>query len=199
MISVAAMLLALLQPVNEVEEDTPFSDRQPVRLAPLPMAQALGAFHDTCMATFPDAAAFDTAVAATGLGFVRRDEPQRGASEWSSQHGHIELRQAQRRSSDERRERRERREGRQPRQRWQERCDFWVAVEERRDVPDLLMAIGQQLAPGRPPVEEIIGASWDLGPSPAGGRLKLVYLPAHEEDPRLFTLSLQRLPDNPPL
>ncbi len=194
---IAAILLALLQPVNEVEGDTPFSDRQPVRLAPLPMARALGAFRDTCMATFPDAAAFDTAVAAAGLGFVRREEPQRGASEWSSQHGHIVLRQAQRRSGSE--ERRARREGRPVVQRWQERCDFWVAIEERRDVPDLLMAIGQQLAPGRPPVEEIIGASWDLGPSPAGGKLKLVYLPAHEEDPRLFTLSLQRLPDNPPL
>ena len=191
----AAMLLALLQPVNGVDEDTPFSDRQPVRLAPLPTEQAFAAFRDVCMAGFPDPAAFDLAAAASDLGFVRREEPQRGAHEWSSQHGHITLRQAPSRASENRRDRRQ---GRTPRQRWQERCDFWLAIDERHETPALLAAIGRELAGGRRPVEEIVGASWELGPSPAGGSLKLVYLPAHEEDPRLFTLSLQRLPDNPP-
>jgi hypothetical protein len=188
---IAAILLALVQPA-ELDENTPFTERQPVRLAPLATERALGAFRDICMAGFPDSAAFDQAAAASDLGFVRREEPQRGAQEWSSSHGHIVLRQAPNRSSEDRRARRE---GRAARQHWLQRCDLWVAIEDP-DIDALVGAIGEQLAPGRPPIEEILGVAWDMGPSPAGGTLKLVYIPS-TDDPRLFTLSLQRIADNP--
>lgn len=187
----AALLLALLQPIDSLE-DNPFSDRQPVQLSPIPIERALGAFRDICMTGFPDPAAFDSAAAASGLELVRREEPQRGAQEWSSRFGHVVLRHAPSRASAERRDRRE---GRAPRARWLVRCDFWLAVDERLETPALLAAIGGQLAGGRAPVEQIIGAAWDL-PAEAEGSLRLVYLPS-DDNPRLFTLSMQRLPDNP--
>lgn len=193
MIVASVILLALLQPAEPADE-TPFSERQPVRLAPLPVERALGAFRDVCMAGFPDPAAFDAAAAASGLDLVRIEEPQNGAQEWSSHHGHFVLRQAPDRSAAERRDRRE---GRAARARWVVRCDFWTAVEERLETPELLAAISQRLAGAREPAEQIFGASWDLGTAEGGGSLRLVYLPA-DDDPRLFTLSLQRLPDNPP-
>jgi hypothetical protein len=189
-LSIALALLAG-QPVNDPEGDTTFSERQPVRLAPLPAARALGAFRDICMAGFPDPAAFDRAAAASDLGFVRNPDPDRGEQEYSSRHGQIVLRQAQGREGEARRDRRQ---GRGARRRWQARCDFWVAVEERLNPADLAAAIGAALAPQVRPVEEIVGTSWMLE---EGGGLKLVYLPSND-DPRLFTLSLQRLPDNPP-
>ena len=187
-----ALLLALVQPADD-EQLTPFSDRQPVRVDPLAPEQAFSAFNDVCVANFPEVAAFDRAAAAAGLGLVKRAEPQAGAQEWSSPHGHFVLRQATGRTAAERRERRERRPSRQ---RWRVRCDFWVALHQEGDVATLLGLIGQRLAAGRVPVEEIVGMSWDLGPDPAGGSRKLLFLPSID-DPRLFTLSLQRLADNP--
>jgi hypothetical protein len=193
MIVASAIFLALLQ-LPEPADGTPFSDRQPVRLAPLPIEGALGAFRDVCMMGFPDPAAFDAAAAASGLDLVRAEEPQRGAQEWSSRHGHFVLREAPNRSAAERRDRRE---GRVARARWLVRCDFWTAVEERLEPPELLAAIGQRLAGGRDPAAQIFGASWELGTAEGDGSLKLVYLPT-DDDPRLFTLSLQRLPASPP-
>jgi len=192
---VALLLLASQQPINDVEEDTPFSERQPVRLTPLPAERAFAAFREICMAGLADPAAFDRAAAASPLGFVRSARAGRDVHEWSSQHGQIVLRQAEDRRGDARRDRRE---GRVMRQRWQARCDFWTAIDERLDGSAMAAAIGAALAPQARPVEEILGTSWDLGPAEAGGLLKLVYLPASEADPRLFTLSLQRLADNPP-
>jgi hypothetical protein len=188
---VAALLLALLQPL-EAEEGTAFSDRQPVRVAPLSSERAFTAFRDICVTPFPDPAAFDAAAGAADLALVKRSEPQRGAREWSSPHGHVVLRQAPSRSAAERRDRRE---GRAARQRWQLRCDFWLALEEERDLASLLHLISDRLAGGRPPSEEIVGVSWELGPDPAGGTRKLLWIPSID-DPRLFTLSLQRLTDN---
>lgn len=185
-----AMVLALAsQPVNDVQdEDTTFSDRQPVRLAPLPAQRALAAFRDICMAGFPDPAAFDRAAAASDLGFVRGAHEER-TQEWSSRHGQIVLRKAR---NAQRESRRERREGRGPRERWVERCDYWVAIEERVAPEALVAAIGAWLAPQSQAVEQIVGYSWDLGSPAAGTSLRLVYLPS-SDDPRLFTLSLQRL------
>lgn len=188
----AALLAATAQPDPEAEdENSTFSERQPVRLAPLPAARALAAFRDVCMAGFPDPAAFDRAAAASDLGFVRSEHAERGEQEYSSRHGQIVLRIAPERNSDARRDRRE---GRGARRRWRARCDFWVAVEERLDPEALVAEIGAALAPSARPTEEIVGTSWDLEP---GGGLKLAYIPSND-DPRLFTLSLQRLPDNPP-
>lgn len=186
-----ALLLALLQPVESGEE--PFSDRQPVRLTPLSPDRALTAFRDVCVAGFPDTAAFDSAAAAANLDLVRREEPQRGAHEWSSANGHFVLREAPSRDAVERRDRRE---GRTPRQRWQVRCDFWVALRDTAEVGVLLSRITDQLAEGQEPVEEIVGASWDLSSAPGGVRRRLIFLPSID-DPRLFTLSLQQLADNP--
>ena len=186
-----AALLALLQPAEPGEE--PFSDRQPVRLTPLTPDRALAAFRDVCVAGFPDPAAFDRAAAAADLELVRREEPQRGAHEWSSANGHFVLREAPSRNAVERSDRRE---GRAPRQRWQIRCDFWVALRDTGDVGILLSRISEQLAGGRGPVEEIVGASWDLGSGGEGGTRKLLFLPSID-DLRLFTLSLQQLADNP--
>jgi len=187
----AALLLALLQPAG-AEDDTSFSDRQPVRVAPLASDRAFAAFRDICFAPFPDPAAFDAAAGAADLALVKRSEPQRGAREWSSPHGHVVLRQAPSRSAAERRDRRE---GRAARQRWQLRCDFWLALEQESDVSTLLQMISEGLAGGRPASEEIVGMSWDLGPDPSGGVRKLLWIPSID-DPRLFTLSLQRLTDN---
>jgi len=189
---ILAFLLAILQPVDG-EDESSFSDRQPVRVAPLSPERAVTAFSDICVANFPDAEAFDAAAAAAAdLALVRRGEPQRGAREWSSPHGHVVLRQAPSRSSAVRRDRRE---GRASRQRWQVRCDFWLAVQQEQDVSSLYRLISDRLAGGRPPAEEIVGVSWDLGPDPAGGSRKLLFLPSID-DSRLFTLSLQRLADN---
>lgn len=196
MAAVAVALLALAgQPVNDVQdEDSTFSDRQPVRLAPLPAQRAFAAFRDICMANLLDPAAFDRAAAASDLGFSRTEEPGRGTQEWSSRHGQIVLRQA----PDWRREaRRDRREGHARRERWLQRCDYWMAIEERLEPEALVAAIGSQLAPQSRPVEEILGWSWDLGSPEAGTSLRLVYLPAND-DPRLFTLSLQRLTGGQP-
>ncbi|HET9428867.1 MAG TPA: hypothetical protein VFO69_10960 [Allosphingosinicella sp.] len=187
----AFMLLVLVQ-TGPVEEETSFSDRQPVRLEPLSTDRAFSAFRDVCVTGFPDPALVARAAAAADLNLVQRDEPQRGALEWSSPNGHFVLRQAPNRNAADRRDRRE---GRAVRQRWQVRCDFWVALRETEDVPALMNLISHELAEGRAPVEEIVGASWDLGPDPAGGRRKLLFLPS-VDDPRLFTLSLQRLADN---
>lgn len=187
----AALLVALLQPA-ETGEETSFSDRQPVRVAPLSSERALTAFRDICVTPFPDPAAFDSAAGAADLALVKRSEPQRGAREWSSPHGHVVLREAPSRSAAERRDRRE---GRAARQRWQLRCDFWLALEQEHDLAGLLQLISDRLAGGRPPSEEILGVSWDLGPDPSGGVRKILWMPSID-DPRLFTLSLQRLTDN---
>jgi hypothetical protein len=185
-------LLAAGQPATLPEdEDTTFSERQPVRLAPLPLAQALGAFRDICVTGFPDAATFNRAAGASTLGFVQSAHPEHGAQEWSSRHGQIVYRLA---PNPEREARRDRRAGHDRRQRWRERCDYWVAVEERMDTAALVAAIGAQLAPQARAQEEIVGWSWDLGASAPGTTLRLVYLPS-DDDPRLFTLSLQRLHD----
>ena len=196
MILAAALALLLAgQPVNHDEEaSTTFSDRQPVRLVPLPAERAFAAFRDICMANFGDPAGFDAAAAASGLGFVRAEEPRRGTQEWSSVHGQIVLRQAPNRRREARRDRRE---GHAARQRWVQRCDYWTAIEERMEPVELVAAIGAQLAPGAQPVEEILGVSWSLESPAAGIALKLEYLPSID-DPRLFTLSLQRLADTTP-
>ena len=182
------LLVQAAVPDDLPEEETTFSERQPVRLAPLPAARAFATFRDTCMATFPDPVALGEAVDGTGLGFVAVAEAQRGASEWSSRHGQIVLRPTVDRERDERRERRE---GRTPRERWDARCDLWVAIEERMEPDALIAAIGAALARGSRAEEQILGASWDL-PRPEGGAtLRLYYVPSIDE-PRLFTLSLQR-------
>ena len=190
-----ALLMLAGQPVNDAQdEETTFSDRQPVRLAPLPAERAFGAFRDICMANLLDPAGFDRAAAASDLGFVRAEHPERGTQEYSSTHGQFVLREAQR---PRRESRRDRERGLVRRERALERCDYWVAIEERMDIEGLVAAIGARLAPGSRPEEEIIGVSWGLESPVAGTRLKLVYLPSID-DPRLFTLSLQRLADNPP-
>ena len=56
-------------------------------------------------------------------------------------------------------------------------------------------AIGAQLAPQSRAVEEILGVSWELGSAVPGTSVKLVFLPS-DDDPRLVTLSLQRLAGN---
>ena len=190
----SAFLLLAAQPVNDPQDDdTTFSETQPVRLAPLPAARAFSAFRDICMANFPDPAAFDRAAAASDLGFVRSAHPERGAEDWSSRYGQIVLRQAQ---HPEREARRDRREGHERRERWLARCDYWGAIEERLTPDALVAAIGAQLAPQVRPREEIVGVSWTLGATEAGTSLRLVYLPSND-DPRLFNLSLQRLGENP--
>jgi hypothetical protein len=61
--------------------------------------------------------------------------------------------------------------------------------------PEALVAsIGRALAPQSRPQEEILGVSWELPPDREGTTLKLVWLPS-DDDPRLFTLSLQRVAD----
>ena len=190
----AALLVLAGQPVNDpADENSTFSERQPVRLAPLPAARAFAAFRDICMANFPDPAAFDRAAAASDLGFVRGAHSERRNQEWSSRHGQIVLRLTRR---PERLARRDRREGHGRRERWRERCDFWVAIEEQIDSSELVAVIGAQLAPQSTPREEIVGVSWELESSVPGTSLRLVYLPSFD-DPRIFTLSLQRLTDSP--
>lgn len=190
--SVIALFLALqagAPPAEAAPPEQELTSAQPVRLAPLPLARALEAYRTICMATFPDPAAFDRAAAASDLGFTRGEHPERGEQEWTSRHGQIILRQAQRRDADARRDQRE---GRGARRRWLARCDFWVAIEEQMPTAELLAGIGRQLTGGRvQAVEEIVGYSWDLGTA-EGQSLKLVYLPSSVDD-RLFTLSLQRL------
>src|SRR5688500_19098410 len=85
-----ALVLLAGQPANEPQDgETTFSERQPVRLAPLPAERAFAAFRDICMMHLVDPAGFDRAAAASGLGFVRADEPRRGTQEWSSVHGQV--------------------------------------------------------------------------------------------------------------
>ncbi len=189
---IAAALLSASFLLAQPDAAEPFSDRQPVRVAPLSVDRTVGAFRDICVNGFPDAAAFERAAAASDLALVRLPEPQPGAYEWSSPNGHFILREAPSRKAAQRRERRE---GRAPRSRWQVRCDFWAAVPDSGDVDALIASISERLAGGRSPVEEIVGYAWDLGPDPAGGVRKLQFLPS-VDDPRLFTLSLQRLTDN---
>ena len=123
-----AFVLLAAQPLNEQEEDSTFSERQPVRLAPLPAARAFAAFRETCMAGINDPAAFDRAVAASDLGFTR-SEGGGDTHEWSSRHGQIILQGPRERSRELRRDRRERGLERGPRLRWLARCDFWVAID----------------------------------------------------------------------
>lgn len=197
MILIALALLAA-QPVNEPEEqDATYSEHQPVRLTPLPAARALGAFRDICMAGFPDPTAFDRAAEASDLGFVRSARAERDAPEWSSRHGRIVLLAAQQRSRESRRDRLRGPGGGRPRLRWLARCDFWMAIDERLEQDALVAAIGAQLAPNVRPVEEILGVSWTLESPRQDAILKLVYLPSTDDDPRLFTVSLQLLPANP--
>ena len=194
MIFFAALLFASLQPAEAPEmEDSTFSERQPVRLAPLPAERALTAFRDVCMANLADPDGFDAAAAAAGLGFAKTPETARTTREWSSVHGQIVLR---RDPNPERTARRDRRRGYSGRQRWRERCDYWVAIEERLAPAELVAAIGARLAPDSPPAEGIVGVTWDLGSAEPGTSLRLLYLPS-TDDPRIFTLSLQRLVQAP--
>ena len=125
-------LLAAGQPAGVPEgDDSTFSERQPVRLEPLPLARALAAYRDICMAHYQAAAASD-------LGFVRAEHPERDSHEWSSRHGQIVFRIV---SNPEREARRDRREGHASRQRWRERCDYWVPIEDRLDPAALVAAI----------------------------------------------------------
>jgi hypothetical protein len=200
-ILIALALLAAQPVADEPAEDSLYTERQPVRLAPLPVARAPGAFRDICMAGFPDAAAFDRAAAASDLGFVRSERAERDSPEWSSRHGRIVLHGAEQRSREARRERRRGEPGggarRGPRLRWLARCDFWMAIEERLDEAAVVRAIGAQLAPDVRPREEILGVSWLLESPRQDAVLKLVFLPSTDDDPRLFTLSLQLLPIGP--
>ncbi|HST37011.1 MAG TPA: hypothetical protein VLK25_10340 [Allosphingosinicella sp.] len=191
-----ALALLAAQPSDPPEEDSTYSERQPVRLAPLPAARALAAFHDICMAGFPDPAAIERAAAASDLGFVRSARADREAPEWSSRHGLILFRPAQTRERERGQNRRDAGGERRPRLRWLARCDFWIAIDERLEPDTLIAAIGTQLAPGVRPVEEILGYSWQLPSSNPEATLKLIYLPSTDDDPRLFTLSLQLLPAN---
>jgi hypothetical protein len=193
-VALVSALLAAAQPVNAAEEEDPtFSERQPVRLVPLPAASALGAFRDICMSGFPDPGAFNAAAAASDLGFGQTPDTGSDTHEWSSRHGQIVLRTARR---PERDARRDRRLGHDRRERWRERCDFWVAIEQRMEPAALVTAIGAELAPRSRPAEEILGVSWELESDVPGTSLRLVYLPSID-DPRIFTLSLQRLADSP--
>jgi hypothetical protein len=190
-----ALALAAGQPVNDVDDPaSTFSEHQPVRLAPLPAERAFAAFRDICMAHLGDPAGFDAAAAAAGLDFVRAEHPEHDSQEWSSSHGQIVLRQAR---NLRREARRDRREGHAARQRWLDRCDYWVAIEEPLGPEALVAAIGAALAPQARAQEEIIGVSWALHSTVPGTSLRLVFLPT-DDDPRLFTLSLQRLADTPP-
>jgi hypothetical protein len=193
-----ALALLAAQPADEPEEDATYSDRQPVRLAPLPAERAFAAFRDICMTGFPDPAAFDRAATASDLGFVRSERAERNAPEWSSRHGQITFRPAQERDRESRQVRRGERDERRPRLRWLARCDFWMAIDERLEPDALVATIGARLAPDARPVEEILGVSWTLQSSTAGASLKLVFLPSTDGDPRLFTLSLLLLPEGRP-
>ena len=116
-----AMALAAGQTVNDADDpNSTFSERQPVRLEPLPAERAFAAFRDICMAHLGDPAGFDQAAAAAGLDFVRAEHPERGTQEWSSRHGQIVLSVARNPRSEARRDRRE---GHARRQRWVDRCD----------------------------------------------------------------------------
>lgn len=191
-----ALLLQAAPPAEPPEDqDSTYSERQPVRLAPLPAARAFAAFRDICMTGFPDPAAFDRAAAASDLGFIRSERAERDAPEWSSRHGQITLRPAQARDPEPGRRRND--EGRRPRLRWLARCDFWMAIDERLEPAALVAAIGAQLAPNARAQEEILGVSWTLPTSRQDAVLKLIYLPSTDDDPRLFTLSLQLLPAYP--
>lgn len=194
---IAAVVLVTVQPLNEQEEDSTFSDRQPVRLASLPAERAFAAFRDTCLADIGDPAAFDRAVAASDLGFVKSERGGDEVHEWSSRHGQLVLRGPRERSPVPARERRERGVARGPRLRWLARCDFWMAIDQRLEPEALVAAIGSALAPGVRAQEEIIGTSWTL-PSPRQDAvLRLVHIPSTDADPRLFTLSLQLVPTGP--
>lgn len=194
---IAAVVLLGAQPVNEAEDDSTFSERQPVRLEPLPAARAFAAFRDTCIAGLRDPAAFDRAAAASDLGFVRSERAEDEIHEWNSRHGQLVLRGSRTRDRIPRERRREALGERRPRLRWLARCDFWTAIDERLEPDALVAAIGAALAPGSRPVEEIIGVSWVLPSPQPDAALKLVYLPASDADPRLFTLSLQLVPAGP--
>jgi hypothetical protein len=193
----AIFLLAALQgatapPAETIPQDPEIMLPVPIRMTPIAAARAFEAFRSICMATFPDPAAFDAAAAASDLGFARSEASDRRTQEWNSAHGQIAFR------LPAEPDRATGREGRGPRRPWIARCDFWVAIAEPMTTTELVSAIGGQLLAGRiRPTEEIIGFAWDLGTTPAGVRLRLLYLPA-SEDSRLFTLSLQQLPGEPP-
>ena len=192
-VALLSALLAAAQPVNATEgENSTFSERQPVRLEPLRLASALGAFRDICMAGFPDPGAFNAAAAVSDLGLGRTPDTGSDTHEWSSRYGQIVLRTARHPDRDARRDRRL---GHDRRERWRERCDFWVAVEQRVEPAALVVAISAELAPRSRPAEEILGVSWALESNVPGTSLRLVYLPSMD-DPRILTLSLQRLADS---
>jgi hypothetical protein len=189
-----ALALAAGQTVDEAgDPDTTFSEHQPVRLEPLPAQRVFAAFRDICMAHLGDPAGFDQAAAAAGLDFVRAEHPEHDSQEYNSRHGQIVLRQAR---SPGREARRDRRLGHVARERWVNRCDYWVAIDEMMAPEALIAAIGGALAPQARPAEEILGYSWALESPAPGSSLRLVYLPSND-DPRLFTLSLQRLAVTP--
>ena len=194
---IAAALLIALQPGGEPLDESPFSERQPVRLAPLPAARAFAAFRDICMASFPDPAAFDA-----GRGRLRsRLRPQRtrrarGEPEWTlaPRPDHVPAGASARRAT--------------PRQR--------PARSGARRAPALAGALrlldgdrrarwsrtagrGDRRAAGaamRGRWRRYWASPGTLGTPRQDATLKLVYLPSTDDDPRLFTLSLQLLPAN---
>lgn len=176
-----AALTSFSATAQPVQPPPPWSPTKRTAFSSLSMDRALAAFRSLCLDTFPDAEAFDRAAAASDLAFTRVPDTPRGRRTWTSRYGDLNFVEQRY----------------WPGAPTLPQCNFDLAIGGGTTSEALVAAIGQRLAGGAERSDLPVGANWRLGPMGPGHRRMLTYL-APFDDPRLVTLSVERVPDNWP-
>jgi hypothetical protein len=132
-----------------------------IRIAPIPLRDALSMFQTVCAASHADPASFDRSVEGLQLGFERMAGTSAGAHVWRKGERYFTLES-----------------GRDSRS-----CSLRIAISERLSRDQLLAQLGAELAPGAPLIVRGALTYWEV--APAGCTID--YLPA-SQDLRLFTI-----------
>ena len=162
LLSMASCAAATVEP--PAPERTLITRPRPVRIATMPLQEALRHFRTVCLETFPDTGAFNRAVANLGLGFERMAADASGRQQWREGERYFTL---------------DTTAGEQD-------CSFRVAIEEQLTRAELLERMGEALAPNQMISDRAFMAFWELGVS----QCRIEYLPA-SEDLRVFTIMVR--------
>lgn len=133
----------------------------PIRIAPIPLRDALGIFQTVCARSNADPASFDRSVEGLQLGFEKVAGTSAGTHEWRKGERHFTLKSERNSRS----------------------CSLRIAISERLSSDQLLAHLGAGLAPGAPLIVRGALTYWEV--APAGCTID--YLPA-SQDLRLFTI-----------
>lgn len=174
-------LAAATASAQPAQPPPPWSPTKRDRIGVLSVDRALAAFRTLCLATFPDAEAFDRAAAASDLGFARVPGTLRGRRAWTSLYGDLNF-------VEQRYE---------PDAPTLPQCNFDLALSGRQSRDELTRRIEAELAGGAERRELPAAIVWRLGRMNGQHWRTLRYMTPFE-DPRLVTFSLSRVPDDWP-